>query len=65
MPSRYRPRMKRKPPISEEQAHSGTEHDSVHHPIRAQELEKQYRELCKLREQVQIAESRRRVLSNG
>jgi hypothetical protein len=55
--------MKRKP-VPEEQAHAGTEHDSVH-PIRAQEIEKQYRELCDLREQVQIEESRRRVLPNG
>jgi hypothetical protein len=56
--------MNRKPSISEEQAHSSTERDSVH-PVRAQELEKQYHELCRLREQVQIAESRRRVLPNG
>jgi hypothetical protein len=34
-------------------------------PDRITNLEKQYEELCRLREQVQVAESRQRVLSRG
>jgi hypothetical protein len=56
--------MKRKPDL-EEQAPSGTEHCSVRHPIRVRELEKQYDELCRLRQQLQIEESKQRVLPNG
>jgi hypothetical protein len=56
--------MKQKPD-SEGQAHPKAENDSVRHPIRARELEKQYAELCRLRQQLQIAESKRRVLPNG
>jgi hypothetical protein len=51
--------MKRKHPISEQQRRCTTASD----PIR--ELAKQYKELCRLREQVQIAESRHRVLSRA
>ena len=36
---------------------------TARNPVR--NLEKQYEELCRLREQVQIAESRQRVLSHG
>jgi hypothetical protein len=46
-------------PISEQQRRCATASD----PIR--NLAKQYEELCRLREQVQIAESRQRVLSRG
>ena len=59
MSTRYGPRMKRKPPISEEHRRGTT----ARNPVR--NLEKQYEELCRLREQVQIAESRQRVLSHG
>jgi hypothetical protein len=51
--------MKRKHPISEQQRRCATARD----PIR--QLVKQYDEVCRLREQVQIAESRERVLSRG
>ena len=61
--------MKRKHPISEEHKHSDRE--SARNPVRNQEpdrvvnLGKQYEELYRLRQQVQIAESRQRVLSHG
>jgi hypothetical protein len=51
--------MKSNQPISEERRRCATVSD----PIR--NLKKQYEELCRLREQVQIAESRQRVLSGG
>jgi len=53
--------MKRKHPISEEHKHFATDRKSAGNPAR--NLEKQYEELCRLREQVQIEESRQRVLS--
>jgi hypothetical protein len=59
MSTRYRPRMKRKHPISEEHRRCTTARLPV------PKLEKQYEEVCRLREQVQIAESRQRVLSRG
>jgi hypothetical protein len=71
MSTRYRPRMKRKHPISEEHKHCATDRESARNPVRNQEpdrvvdLGKQYEELCRLREQVQIAESRQRVISHG
>jgi hypothetical protein len=67
MSTRYRPRMKRKHPISEEHRRCTTARNPVRNraPDRAVKLEKQYEELCRLREQVQIAESRQRVLSHG
>jgi hypothetical protein len=49
--------MKRDHPISQEHKRCTAARD----PVR--KLEKQYEELCRLREQVQIAESRQRVLS--
>jgi hypothetical protein len=55
--------MKRKHPISEEHKHCATDRESARNPVR--KLEKQYEELCRLREQVQIAESRQRVISHG
>jgi hypothetical protein len=57
--------MKRKHSISEEHNHCATDRKSARHPDRIVDLEKQYEELCRLREQVQIAESRQRVLSHG
>lgn len=59
MSNRYRSRMKRKHLISEEHRRCTTVSDRV------SELEKQYEEVCRLRQQVQIAESRQRVLSRG
>jgi hypothetical protein len=63
--------MKRKHPISEEHKHCATDRESARNPDRNQDpdrvlnLGKLYEELCQLREQVQIAESRQRVLSRG
>jgi hypothetical protein len=63
--------MKRKHPISEEHKHCATEREAAGNPVRNPELDrvfnlgKQYEELCRLREQVQIAESRQRVISRG
>jgi hypothetical protein len=57
--------------ISEEHKHCATDRESASRPVpdqgpdRIANLEKQYEELCRLREQVQIAESRQRVLSHG
>jgi len=57
--------------ISEEHKHCATDRESASHPVpdqgpdRIANLEKRYEELCRLREQVQIAESRQRVLSHG
>jgi hypothetical protein len=57
--------------ISEEHKHCATDRESASHPApgrgpdRIAILEKQYEELCRLREQVQIAESRQRLLSHG
>ena len=59
MSTRYRARMKRKHPISEEHRPCKTPSDPV------SKLEEQYEEVCRLRQQVQIAESRQRVLSRG
>ena len=62
--------MKRKYPISKEHKHCATEGESARNPVRNKEpgrvvnLGKQYEELCRLREQVQIAESRQRVISH-
>jgi hypothetical protein len=53
---------------SEEHKHSAARRRSARNrfggkgPISVVKLEEQYRELCRLREQVQIAESRQRVL---
>jgi hypothetical protein len=53
---------------SEEQKHSAAERKSARNPfggkgpISIVKLEEQYKELCRLREQVQIAESRQRLL---
>jgi hypothetical protein len=63
--------MKRKHPISEEHKHCATEREAAGNPVRNPELDrvfnlgKQYEELCRLREQVQIAESRQRVITRG
>jgi hypothetical protein len=60
--------MKRKPPSSEQHKHCATERKLVRKSLREKgpnsvvELEKQYEELCRLREQVQIEESRQRIL---
>jgi hypothetical protein len=51
--------MKSNHPISEERRRCATASDQIRN------LKKQYEELCRLREQVQIAESRQRVLSGG
>jgi hypothetical protein len=54
---------------SEKQKHRKAERKSARNPLRAKgphpvvKLEKQYEELCRLREQVKIAESRQRVYS--
>ena len=66
MSARYRVRMKRKPPSSEQQ-HCPTKGKPVRNPRRDKflspvKIEKQYEELCRLREQVQIEESRQRLL---
>jgi hypothetical protein len=61
--------MKRKQTTSEQHKHRATERKSVREslrdkgPIPAVKLEKEYEELCRLREQVQIEESRQRLLS--
>jgi hypothetical protein len=61
--------MKPKQPRSEKYKHCATDQKSgrnpayTNTPYPAVKLEKQYEELCRLREQVQIAESRQRVLS--
>jgi hypothetical protein len=53
---------------SEEHKHSAAERKSARNrfggkgPVPVVKLEEQYRELCRLREQVQIAESRQQVL---
>jgi hypothetical protein len=53
---------------SEQHKHSAAERRSARNPFRGKraipvvKLEEQYKELCRLREQVQIAESRQRVL---
>jgi hypothetical protein len=60
--------MKRKPPSSEQHKHCATERKPVRKSLRekgsksAVELARQYEELCRLREQVQIEESRQRLL---
>jgi hypothetical protein len=60
--------MKRKPPVSEQHKHCATERKLVRKSLREKgpssvvELEKQYEELCRLREQVQVEESRQRLL---
>jgi hypothetical protein len=52
----------------EEHKHSAAERKLAGNPFRGKrpiaivELEEQYKELCRIREQVQIAESRQRVL---
>jgi hypothetical protein len=51
--------MKPKHPISEQERRCATDRDPVRN------LARQYEEVCRLREQVQIAESRQRVLSRG
>jgi hypothetical protein len=59
--------MKRNQSTSERYKHRAAERKSVRKSLRCKgnpvlKLEKQYEELCRLREQVQSAESRQRVL---
>jgi hypothetical protein len=55
--------MKRKQSVSEKQGCRSTDKESARGPAGKQmvNIEKQYGELCRLREKVQIEESRKRV----
>jgi hypothetical protein len=68
MTARYHSGMRPKQSRSKKYKHCATDRRSGRNPARnkkpcsALDLEKQYEELCRLREQVQIAESRQRLL---